>query len=306
MRENVFEVLGASLKQQREQRGLELSDLAESTKISLHQLEALEAGDESRLPAPVFIKGFLRTYALEVGLDPVEVLREFNSLTAGRVETVSVPVTARKEPGWGTWPWVAAIITVFIVLMACVGVYYFFYWQQPQAPAEPVAVLTEGVEGPAAPVPGGDDAGLTPAASETPQEAAPDVAAGESQTPRETPADAPDAAVDTPAEQPAVEEPSATLPEPAAEPTPPAAPAAVQAEGHELKIVFTAETWVQVLIDGKTLQHGLYRSGMTETWTAKEGFDVRLGNAGGAEVFLDGQSQGVPGQEGRVIDMKLP
>ncbi len=64
--------LGVWLRSQREARGVSLRDIADSSKISLRYLEALEQDRLDVLPAPVFAKGFLREYARVVGLDPDE------------------------------------------------------------------------------------------------------------------------------------------------------------------------------------------------------------------------------------------
>lgn len=65
---------GGWLRQHREIRGISLREIAESSKISIRYLEALETSRFSILPAPVFAKGFLRQYASLVGLDPDEVV----------------------------------------------------------------------------------------------------------------------------------------------------------------------------------------------------------------------------------------
>lgn len=69
--------IGLELRQRREDRGLTLQQLSHITKISPRVLQAIEAGDDSRLPAPVYTRAFVKTYASEVGLDPAEALRRF-------------------------------------------------------------------------------------------------------------------------------------------------------------------------------------------------------------------------------------
>jgi cytoskeletal protein RodZ len=68
---------GTQLKQARENRGISLRQIATSTKISVVALEALERGDFSRLPGGIFSRAFVRSYALEVGLNPDEVVAQF-------------------------------------------------------------------------------------------------------------------------------------------------------------------------------------------------------------------------------------
>lgn len=62
--------IGAALRAAREARGVSLTDLRARTKIDLRHLAALEADRFADLPPFPFARGFLRTYALELGLDP--------------------------------------------------------------------------------------------------------------------------------------------------------------------------------------------------------------------------------------------
>jgi cytoskeleton protein RodZ len=68
---------GGKLRQARERRGISLRQFAASTKISVKALEALERNDVSKLPGGIFSRAFVRSYAVEVGLDPDETVKEF-------------------------------------------------------------------------------------------------------------------------------------------------------------------------------------------------------------------------------------
>jgi cytoskeletal protein RodZ len=68
---------GGKLRQARELRGVSLQQLAARTKIPVAALDALERNDLSRLPGGIFSRAFVRSYALEVGLNPDETVREF-------------------------------------------------------------------------------------------------------------------------------------------------------------------------------------------------------------------------------------
>ena len=80
---------GSRMRHSREQRGISLRQIAEATKISVSQLEALERNDISRLPGGIFSRAFVRSYAVEVGADPEQTVRDFlsqfphDSVTAG-------------------------------------------------------------------------------------------------------------------------------------------------------------------------------------------------------------------------------
>jgi cytoskeletal protein RodZ len=77
------------LREARERRGISLRQIANTTKIGMSALEALERNAISRLPGGIFSRGFVRSYAVEVGLDPEATVREFiaqfpnDSVTAG-------------------------------------------------------------------------------------------------------------------------------------------------------------------------------------------------------------------------------
>jgi len=69
--------VGARLREAREKRGVSLRQIANSTRISVMSLEALERSDLSRLPGGIFTKAFIRAYAQEVGLDPDRTIQDF-------------------------------------------------------------------------------------------------------------------------------------------------------------------------------------------------------------------------------------
>ncbi len=61
---------GEELRRERLVREVPLEEISAATKISLRMLKALEDSDLSRLPAPAFTRGFIRSYALHLGIDP--------------------------------------------------------------------------------------------------------------------------------------------------------------------------------------------------------------------------------------------
>jgi cytoskeleton protein RodZ len=78
--------LGARFKAAREARGLSISDVAEQIRIRSVYLEAIESDNWKAIGAPVYIRGFLRTYARFLGLDGEEIVTEFNLSEAERGE----------------------------------------------------------------------------------------------------------------------------------------------------------------------------------------------------------------------------
>ena len=63
---------GKELRRERLIREISLEEISAETKISVRLLEALENSDFSRLPAPIFTRGFIRAYARHIGVDPEE------------------------------------------------------------------------------------------------------------------------------------------------------------------------------------------------------------------------------------------
>ncbi len=68
---------GVKMRHLREERGVSLRQIADVTRISVSVLEALERNDISRLPGGIFSRAFVRSYAIEVGLDPEQTVRDF-------------------------------------------------------------------------------------------------------------------------------------------------------------------------------------------------------------------------------------
>jgi cytoskeletal protein RodZ len=64
--------LGEWLREARQRKGLTFTEIESSTRINRHYLEALETEHFDVLPAPVYARGFLRSYARALGLNPDE------------------------------------------------------------------------------------------------------------------------------------------------------------------------------------------------------------------------------------------
>jgi len=84
---------GRDLQQQRVKRGVELEAIAESTRVSIRHLRALEDERTSDLPGGVFNKGILRSYCEVVGLEEREWLARF----------AASELNASTEPDWAAF-----------------------------------------------------------------------------------------------------------------------------------------------------------------------------------------------------------
>lgn len=172
------ESFGTWLRRQRELREITLREIADTSKISLRYLQALEEDRFDLLPAPVFAKGFLRQYARYVGLDPEETVNFFLD-ARGQKEEESVEVTPKPQRSGPTWSYAAVALVVALLLMALVWGLLRLNQEgtvppgdgSPDAAAEATPVRT----GADAEVPGaGDEAAPAPADAAAPAaEAAP-------------------------------------------------------------------------------------------------------------------------------------
>ena len=69
--------MGETLRMAREQQGLSLDVISQKTKIGTEKLRAIEENDIQRLPSGIFLRGFLRAYAREVGLDVEDTVNRY-------------------------------------------------------------------------------------------------------------------------------------------------------------------------------------------------------------------------------------
>lgn len=151
------ETVGEYLKKERELRQISLQEVAEETKISVSRLKALEANQFDQLPAPIYIRGFVRIYAEYIGLDPADVMMRFEDelffeeqeqqkATTGFKTLEEERALARRR-----MVAVAASIIGAIVLIA-LGLYFYFDQQSQQNRAMegltlPESSLTTGLPG---------------------------------------------------------------------------------------------------------------------------------------------------------------
>jgi len=242
--------LGEEFRSAREARSLSLSDVAERLHIRSVYLGAIEDEDWNAIGAPVYVRGFMRTYARFLGLDAEAAVARFSaSLPAGApVATAARPAPANeKRGGDGAGPSLAAILSIVAAVVVVAFVGYEFYQYRAGAPAA---------------VPVADSS------------AAPAVAAGNAVTPA-----------------PAV---------------PPAAPAARPAPAAKrgLSLQVTETSWLRVTVDGTVVLEGTLPPGSAKSFTGKTA-DVRVGNAGGVRIAVNGRPLGRLGASGDVVERRF-
>jgi cytoskeletal protein RodZ len=119
---------GMKMRRLREEKGVSLRQIADATKISIGALEALERNDISRLPGGIFSRAFVRSYAIEIGLDPEQTVREFmvqfphDSVTAGSPHAPQPPFDLNEPNRRDSRMTIAAVVALSLIL----GVILFF------------------------------------------------------------------------------------------------------------------------------------------------------------------------------------
>jgi hypothetical protein len=94
----VFEI-GNSLREARLRQQLEFPELEQQTKIRAKYLKALEDEEFDVLPAPTYVKGFLRNYADALGLEGQLYIDEYNSrFVTGEEDTPLRPRDYQRRP----------------------------------------------------------------------------------------------------------------------------------------------------------------------------------------------------------------
>jgi cytoskeletal protein RodZ len=107
--------LGNTLSRARRARAITLEDVERDTHVSRRYLQALENEDFSIFPAPVYARGFLRTYSRYLGLNPDELLRIFptGDLT---VDITPLPMVSRPPDQLINVNWlVAGVVAIFLL-----------------------------------------------------------------------------------------------------------------------------------------------------------------------------------------------
>jgi len=275
-----MESLGERLKRGREEKNISLDEVVQATKINKGTLTAIENDQSEFLPPMVFVRGFIRKYARYVGLDEKELLDLYNGSCAGK----EAHITPEELRGGKKIKFKALYIFLILVFVLAILFGYQFFSRhffehkpgfQPQKKnssekTQPLFGKQTGIaKDSVAPL----GAETSPVAGETP--------ALENRS---------SSATFSSDEKTEVAESSA-----ASSPALPF-PVHMQAKCY-------ATTWVGYVIDnGQPSQIFLF-PGDEFSWEWQEKIELKLGNAGGIKVTVNGVPLKPLGKSGEVLSV---
>jgi cytoskeletal protein RodZ len=267
------ETLGKYLKNQRESKKISLREVAKNTRVREHVLRAIEEDQYHLLPPATYVKGFLLAYAKYLKLDPNDVLLRYENVLKG--VPVTRPSTQPPRPKQETPPaqpskskGKALRITkqTWVVVGVVVASFIIFYFFSPFAPKPPTGPIPEKlVERKSSAVP--SPPGIVP----------PRAPARKSVIPEKKPL--------TP---PAPVTATISVPE--------KKPIALQLKAVE-------ETWLSLQVDNQSGKEMILKPGEGMIVQASGRILIKLGNAGGLDLALNGKPLAKPGKSGEVLTL---
>jgi cytoskeleton protein RodZ len=311
--------LGQLLRQTREEKGIALEQVANDTRIRARFLEALEEQEYDALPTPGHVHGFLRNYALYLGLDlqEVQALYEAENKESRLVPGIFRPKDIDLAPPRRSVFRASLVLGAVLVLVALVfsGWALWYYGvpavepllklltpaPQRTAIAEQTVVAertADAVSQEATAVSAAQTATQAVAMRTATEAAATPAMAEPTQTPTAaaTPTPLPTATSDRPRASPT------PTPNPTRTPTVTPTPSPTPVENVTVSIVVIERAWMQATVDGQALPGELLEVGEERTWEGEETIQFVCGNGGGVEVTVNGQKLGTLGRRAEVID----
>lgn len=115
----IFEQIGSTLRQWREYYQLSIDDVASRTQIQPRLIQAIEAGQIEMLPELVYVKGMVKRYADNLGLDGTEISHHVSLLEPTATKFTVIP---RSTIGFNTTPQVKPVHIYLGYTLAIFGV----------------------------------------------------------------------------------------------------------------------------------------------------------------------------------------
>ncbi|HEX8814777.1 MAG TPA: RodZ domain-containing protein [Terriglobales bacterium] len=278
--------LGSQLRRAREQRGVGLDEIAQTTKIGTRFLRALETDQYDQLPGGIFNKGFIRAYARAVGIDEDQAIADYVAATEPGVAKPdgAAPVTvarmvelrAEAERGdSGDLPWGAFALVLVLGALALAG------WGLYSREHRSKEVRSEPSAAPIA-------ANPTPApASSSPLST--NAEANSSGSASGNPATVPTTAKAAPVAATAASLPAPVVPATAGSTA--AATAALANPGYfSVRVNIREDSWVSISADGKIILQGRFLAPVEKSVKATKQVIVQTQNAGGLDFEVNGKS----------------
>lgn len=131
---------GATLREQREQRGLSTAATAATLRLPEKILLHLEAGRFDQLPGDTFARGYVRNYANMLGLDANRLVLEYDNYVGVATHERSVNGIDKVTPPGKTGHMLVTWSSVIIALIILASVLVWWYDSRPvQVPADEVS-----------------------------------------------------------------------------------------------------------------------------------------------------------------------
>lgn len=257
--------VGELLRSHRTNRGVALEQIAEATRIAAHQLEALEQERFDELPGGVFRVSFVRQFARHVGADEEEAVRLLKAQTSTNVELPTWDSTPnQRDPflqGGGPFSRLAQMTSGFL-----------------REHGSALASVTVGL----LLIVGGLYSYQSWEVKKQQDAARAEIAAQQEELNPE------------PAPAPKPEEPEATVQEASLG-------RAEASKPIKLSLQVVDTVWIRAVADGERVLEGIYRAGgELEPIEAEQEVELKVGNAGGVSLALNGRDLGLIGPRGRV------
>lgn len=114
--------IGDLFKQRRKELNLSLKEVENATSIRMSYLQSIEEGEVHKLISPIYAQGFLKQYALFVGIDGDKIIREnpqiFNKIAPQQFSYGIGTLEVRGNPGAGVkWMPNALWLLVFLGIL---------------------------------------------------------------------------------------------------------------------------------------------------------------------------------------------
>lgn len=266
--------IGEALKNAREKKKLSLEEVSQKLRIKEVYLEALEKGHYYVFPGLSYASGFLRSYALFLGMDAKALIEEFHKETSEiKVEPAGMPIPKNSN----LMPSFKTILNALIVLLIIYLIWYIYV--SLTTPDTPMETFTE------------ETIQLPLNSQEAPS--VPDTENSEIET-APVIADA------------VVQNPETLVQMKAPETTPVPVPAAKTYGTNKTKgmaLVATDEVWIRIMDDdGTVFERVLYPGDRYNLPERAEDLRIRTANAGALKVYVDNQPVRQLGEKGKFLN----